>query len=40
MHERCQRLGVPLVDWREDVDIVTALEEVRAYRRYARTPRS
>jgi len=40
LHDRYRQLGVPVVEWREDVDIVTALEEVRAYRRYARTLRS
>jgi uncharacterized protein (DUF58 family) len=37
LHDRYRQLGVPVVDWREGTDIVTAIEEVRAYRRHART---
>ena len=29
--------AIPVVEWREGIDIVTALEEVRSYRRHART---
>jgi uncharacterized protein (DUF58 family) len=40
LHDRYQSLGVPVVEWEEGVDVVVALEEVRAFRRYARTLRS
>ena len=39
LHDRYRALGVPVVDWRDGVDIVAALEEVRSYRRHARTLR-
>jgi uncharacterized protein (DUF58 family) len=39
LHDRYRALGVPVVDWREGVDIVAALEEVRSYRRRARIVR-
>jgi uncharacterized protein (DUF58 family) len=40
LHDRYRQLGVPLVEWRDGVNVVAALEEVRSYRRYARTLRS
>jgi uncharacterized protein (DUF58 family) len=40
LHDRYRALGVPVVEWREGVDIVAALEEVRSYRRRARTLRA
>ncbi len=39
LHDRYRQLGIPVVEWTEGVDIVSALEEVRSYRRRARTLR-
>jgi uncharacterized protein (DUF58 family) len=39
LRSRYLRLGVPVVEWREDVPLQAALEEVRAFRRHARVAR-
>lgn len=37
---RCERLGVPVVAWREDEPLAAAIEGVRSFRRYARRIRA
>ncbi len=37
---RYRRAGVPIVEWREGVPLAVAIEEVRAFRRYARLSRA
>jgi len=39
LRSRYLRLGVPVVEWREDVPLQAALEEVRTFRRHARVLR-
>jgi uncharacterized protein (DUF58 family) len=39
LRSRYLRLGVPVVEWREGVSLQAALEEVRRFRRHARTLR-
>jgi len=39
LRSRYQRLGVPVVEWRKDVPLQAALEEVRTFRRHARVLR-
>ena len=34
------RLGVPVVEWRKDLPLQAALEEVRTFRRHARVVRA
>jgi uncharacterized protein (DUF58 family) len=34
------RLGVPVVEWRQDAPLQAALEEVRTFRRHARVTRA
>ncbi len=36
LHVRFEQLGVPVVEWREGAPLLEPLEEVRAFRRYAR----
>jgi len=40
IRHRLARAGVAVAEWREDVPLQAALEEVRAYRRYARLARA
>ena len=40
LRSRYLRLGVPVVEWREDVPLEAALEEVRSFRRHARLARA
>ncbi len=37
LRHRLQRAGVAVVEWRDDTPLQAVLEEVRSYRRYART---
>jgi uncharacterized protein (DUF58 family) len=39
LHYRYERLGIPVADWDEGVHLGAALEEVRSFRRHARTLR-
>jgi uncharacterized protein (DUF58 family) len=39
LRERFEELGVPVVEWRPDAPLDAALEEVTAYRRFARPAR-
>jgi uncharacterized protein (DUF58 family) len=39
IRSRYRSLGVPVVEWRDDVPLEAAIEEVRRYRRHARTVR-
>jgi uncharacterized protein (DUF58 family) len=39
LRSRYLRLGVPVVEWREGVPLQAAIEEVRRFRRHARTLR-
>ena len=39
LRSRYLRLGVPVVEWREGAPLQAALEEVRRFRRHARTLR-
>ncbi len=40
IRSRYRALGVPVVEWRDDVPLEAAIEEVRRYRRHARTVRA
>ena len=40
LRARFERVGVPVGTWDEDGQLVGALEEVRAFRRYARSGRA
>jgi uncharacterized protein (DUF58 family) len=39
LRSRYLRLGVPVVEWRGDVSLQVALEEVRRFKRHARVAR-
>jgi uncharacterized protein (DUF58 family) len=39
LRARCERAGIPIAVWSEEGTLAGALEEVRSYRRYARTGR-
>jgi uncharacterized protein (DUF58 family) len=40
LRDRYERLGVPVVEWREDLPLAAVLEEVRSFRRSARRLRA
>jgi uncharacterized protein (DUF58 family) len=40
IRSRYRSLGVPVVEWRDEVPLEAAIEEVRRYRRHARTVRA
>jgi hypothetical protein len=39
LRDRFRSLGVPIAEWREGVGLQAPIEEVRAFRRYARARR-
>jgi uncharacterized protein (DUF58 family) len=40
LRHRFERVGVPVVEWREDASLAAAIEEVTAYRRHVRLARA